>query len=130
MHSERKSYYTEHAPAPIGPYSQAVSFKGLLFVSGQIAIEPESGKLLTGNIEEETHRVMQNLKAVLAAADCTFDHVIKATIYLKNMDDFAVVNRIYDGYLKQDGHYPARETVQVARLPKDANVEISVVAGK
>jgi 2-iminobutanoate/2-iminopropanoate deaminase len=130
MHSERRSYYTENAPAPIGPYSQAVSYKGLVFISGQIAIEPDSGKLITENIEKETHRVMQNLKAVLAAADCTFDNVLKTSIFLKNMDDFALVNRIYDSYMKSDGHFPARETVEVSRLPKGANVEISMIAGK
>ena len=130
MHSERKSYYTENAPAPIGPYSQAVSFKGFVFVSGQIAIEPDSGKLVTTSIEKETHQVMHNLKAVLEAAGCTFDNVVKTSIFLKNMDDFAVINRIYDSYMKSDGHYPARETVEVSRLPKGANVEISMVAGK
>jgi 2-iminobutanoate/2-iminopropanoate deaminase len=128
MNTQRRSYFTEHAPAPIGPYSQAVASHGLLFVSGQIAIDPETGKMITNDIEKETHRVMLNLKAVLAAAGCTFDNVVKASLFLKNMDDFAAVNRIYDGYLKSDGHYPARETVQVARLPKDANVEISMIA--
>jgi 2-iminobutanoate/2-iminopropanoate deaminase len=130
MSSERRSYYTESAPAPIGPYSQAVSFKGLVFVSGQIAIHPDSGNLINENIEKETHQVMQNLMAVLAAADCTFDNVVKSSIFLKNMDDFAVVNRIYDKYMKSDGHFPARETVEVAKLPKNANVEISMIAGK
>lgn len=128
MYKTRRSYYTELAPAPIGPYSQAVACNGLLFISGQIAIDPESGKMVVGDIEKETHRVMLNLKAVLAAAGCTFDHVVKATIYLINMNDFATVNRIYDYYMRSDGHFPARETVQVARLPKDANVEISMIA--
>jgi 2-iminobutanoate/2-iminopropanoate deaminase len=128
MNTQRRSYFTENAPAPIGPYSQAVASNGLLFISGQIAIDPDSGRMVTGDIEKETHRVMLNLKAVLAAAGCTFNNVVKATIYLINMNDFATVNRIYDEYLKSDGHYPARETVQVARLPKDANVEISMIA--
>lgn len=128
MSTAKRSYFTENAPAPIGPYSQAVAYNGVLFVSGQIAIDPDTGKMITGDIEKETERVMLNLKAVLAAAGCNFDHVIKASIFLKDMEDFATVNRIYGSYLKEDGHYPARETVQVARLPKDANVEISVVA--
>jgi 2-iminobutanoate/2-iminopropanoate deaminase len=128
MSTPKKSFFTANAPAPIGPYSQAVAHNGILFVSGQIAIDPDTGKMIAGDIEKETERVMLNLKAVLAAAGCTFDNVIKASIFLKNMDDFAIVNRIYGGYLKEDGHYPARETVEVARLPKDANVEISVVA--
>ena len=128
MSTSKKSFYTENAPAPIGPYSQAVTHNGILFISGQIAINPEDGKLITGDIEAETHRVMLNLKAILNAAGGTFDNVIKASIFLKDMEDFAVVNRIYGGYLKEDGHYPARETVQVVRLPKDANIEISMIA--
>ncbi len=128
MSTPKKSFFTANAPSPIGPYSQAVAHNGILFVSGQIAIDPDTGKMIADDIEKETERVMLNLKAVLAAAGCTFDNIIKASIFLKNMDDFATINRIYGGYLKEDGHYPARETVEVARLPKDANVEISVVA--
>ena len=128
MSTTKRSYFTANAPAPIGPYSQAVSFNGLLFISGQIAIEPESGKMITDSIEKETEQVMLNLKAVLAVAGCNFDNVIKSSIFLKDMDDFTTVNRIYGSFLKEDGHYPARETVQVARLPKDARVEISMIA--
>jgi len=128
MSAATKSFFTENAPAPIGPYSQAVAANGLLFISGQIAIDPDTGKMISDDIEKETHRVMLNLKAVLKAAGCTFDHAVKTSIFLKNMNDFATVNRIYDSYLKTDGHYPARETVEVSRLPKDANVEISMVA--
>jgi 2-iminobutanoate/2-iminopropanoate deaminase len=128
MSTSKKSFYTENAPAPIGPYSQAVAHNGILFISGQIAINPEDGKLIIDDIEAETHRVMLNLEAILNAAGASFDNVIKACIFLKDMDDFAVVNRIYGGYLKEDGHYPARETVQVVRLPKDANIEISMIA--
>ncbi|SDH33142.1 2-iminobutanoate/2-iminopropanoate deaminase [Pedobacter terrae] len=117
---------TTNAPAPIGPYSQAVQAGNFLFVSGQIAINPESGELNIGNIEEETHQVMRNLKAVLLEAGLTFDHVIKSTIFLSDMGTFAQVNEVYGQYFTAD--FPARETVQVSVLPKNVNVEISVIA--
>jgi 2-iminobutanoate/2-iminopropanoate deaminase len=117
---------TTNAPAPIGPYSQAVQAGNFLFVSGQVAINPESGELNIGNIEEETHQVMRNLKAVLLEAGLTFDHVVKSTIFLSDMGTFAQVNEVYGQYFTAD--FPARETVQVSVLPKNVNVEISVIA--
>jgi len=117
---------TTSAPAPIGPYSQAVQAGNFLFVSGQVAINPENGELNIGNIEEETHQVMRNLKAVLLEAGLTFDHVVKSTIFLSDMGTFAQVNEIYGQYFTAD--FPARETVQVSVLPKNVNVEISVIA--
>jgi 2-iminobutanoate/2-iminopropanoate deaminase len=117
---------TTNAPAPIGPYSQAVQAGNFLFVSGQVAINPESGELNIGNIEEETHQVMRNLKAVLLEAGLTFDSVVKSTIFLSDMGTFAQVNEVYGQYFTAD--FPARETVQVSVLPKNVNVEISVIA--
>ncbi|QIL39734.1 RidA family protein [Pedobacter sp. HDW13] len=117
---------TTNAPAPIGPYSQAVQAGNFLFVSGQVAINPESGELNIGNIEEETHQVMRNLKAVLLEAGLNFDHVVKSTIFLSDMGTFAQVNEVYGQYFTAD--FPARETVQVSVLPKNVNVEISVIA--
>lgn len=121
--------YTKGAPAPIGPYNQAVLVNNLLFTSGQIAIEPNSGKLILDTIVNETKQVMDNLKAILVGADMTFDNVVKSTIFIKNMDDFGAVNEIYGAYFK-DSIAPARETVQVAQLPKNVNIEISVIASK
>jgi 2-iminobutanoate/2-iminopropanoate deaminase len=117
---------TKDAPAPIGPYSQAIKTGDKLFVSGQIAINPETGLLVQRDISEETHQVMKNLGAILAEAGMDFSNVVKTTIFLKDMNDFASVNEVYGSYFK--GDYPARETVQAARLPKDASVEISVIA--
>ncbi len=119
---------TENAPAPIGPYSQAVAYGNLMFVSGQIAINPENGQLVTGSIKEETHQVMKNIQNILKAAGLGMEHILKTSIFLKNMDDFAAVNEVYGSYFS--GEFPARETVQVSRLPKDVNVEISVTAGR
>lgn len=119
---------TSEAPTPIGPYNQAVRFENLLFTSGQIAIHPKTGKLVLDSIEEETKMVMENLKAVLHKAGATFDHVLKATIFISDMDNFKIINKIYGSYFDDD-FAPARETVQVARLPKSVNVEISVIAG-
>jgi 2-iminobutanoate/2-iminopropanoate deaminase len=117
---------TTNAPSPIGPYSQAVKAGNFLFVSGQVAINPENGELNISNIEEETHQVMRNLKAVLLEAGLTFDHVVKSTIFLSDMETFAQVNEVYGQYFTAD--FPARETVQVSVLPKNVNVEISVIA--
>lgn len=117
---------TTNAPAAIGPYSQAVKSGNLLFVSGQIPIDPATGNLVSGSIEEETHRVMKNLQAILTEAAADFSHVLKATIFIKSMNDFGKINEVYASYFT--GNYPARETVEVARLPKDVNVEISVIA--
>ncbi len=122
----KKIVSTPHAPAAIGPYSQANLANGILYVSGQIPADPETGKLMEG-IEDSTHQVMKNLKAILEEAGMSFKNVVKATIFLKNMDDFAVMNGIYASYL-EEGSYPARETVQVSCLPKNVDVEISMIA--
>jgi len=113
------------APAPIGPYNQAVIHNGLLYMSGQIAIDPATGQLVLDNIQTETHQVMRNLKAVLEAAGTHFNKAIKTTIFLSDMGYFAEVNEVYGGFF--DGHYPARETVAVKGLPKGVNVEISML---
>ncbi|SMO58699.1 RidA family protein [Solitalea koreensis] len=119
---------TDEAPAPIGPYNQAVWAGNLLFVSGQIAIDPASNEVIKGDVADEAKQVMKNLEALLTEAGLTFSNVVKTTIFLKTMDDFAKVNEVYGGAFT--GNYPARETVAVAGLPKNVNVEISVVAVK
>lgn len=118
---------TTKAPQAIGPYSQAVSINNLLFISGQIPANPETGEIVAGGVGEEAHQVMKNLKAILEEAGATFSNAVKTSIFLKNMDDFALVNEIYASYF-EEGNYPARETVQVSKLPKDVNVEISMIA--
>lgn len=123
----KKIINTINAPQAIGPYSQAVSINNLLFISGQIPANPETGEVVSGGISEETHQVMKNLKAILEEAGANFSSAVKTSIFLKNMDDFATVNEIYASYF-ESGNYPARETVQVSKLPKDVNVEISMVA--
>ncbi|MFC4818367.1 MULTISPECIES: RidA family protein [unclassified Flavobacterium] len=125
----KKVIFTEKAPAPIGPYSQAILSGNTLYTSGQVAINPANGELVLDNIEVETEQVMQNLKAVLEAADMTFDHVIKTTIFIMNMGDFARINAVYGKYF-DESNAPARETVQVATLPKNVNIEISMIAVK
>ncbi|MCL6523451.1 MAG: RidA family protein [Thermoflavifilum sp.] len=125
---EKTIIQTNQAPSPIGPYSQAVWVNNLLFVSGQIAIDPATDQMIKGDIVEETHRVMQNLKAILAAAGMDFQHVVKTTIFILDMQDFSAVNDAYGKYFQ--GNFPARETVQVAGLPKGARVEIAIIAAK
>jgi 2-iminobutanoate/2-iminopropanoate deaminase len=120
--------YSDQAPEPIGPYSQAIQSGNMLFVSGQIAINRATGQLVTGTIPEETEQVMKNLQAVLAAAGMDFSHVVKCSIFLKDMNNFPVVNEVYGKYFTANP--PARETVEVSRLPKDVNVEISCIAVK
>jgi 2-iminobutanoate/2-iminopropanoate deaminase len=122
----KKVIYSAQAPEPIGPYSQAVQAGNMLFVSGQIAIQKSTGNLLTGNIEEETRQVMENVSAILKAAGLDFSNVVKCSIFLKDMGTFPKVNDIYGKYFQQNP--PARETVEVSRLPKDVNVEISCIA--
>jgi 2-iminobutanoate/2-iminopropanoate deaminase len=125
----KTSVSTAQAPAAIGPYSQAVKSGDLLFTSGQVALDPATGQLVPGGIAEQTTRVLGNLKAVLAAAGCELKDVIKTTVFLKSMADFAAMNAIYGQYLAPDDAVaPARSTVEVARLPKDALVEIEVIA--
>jgi len=124
----KKVIYTSNAPEPIGPYSQAVVANGFLFASGQIAINPENSELNNATLDEETHQVMRNIKAVLVESEYEFEHIIKTTIFLSDMSLFAQVNEIYGSYFKSD--FPARETVAVKGLPKGVNVEISVTAYK
>lgn len=119
--------FTKNAPAPIGPYSQAVMIGNTLYTSGQIALNPETMELVLDSIEVETEQVMQNLKAVLEAAEMTFDNVYKTTIFITNMNDFAKINSVYARYF-DEATAPARETVQVAALPKFVNIEISMMA--
>lgn len=117
---------TDNAPSPIGPYSQAIRAGNLLFVSGQIAINPADGQLITINIIKETNQVMENIGAILREAEFEFSHIIKTTIFLKDMQNFTSVNEVYGNYFKDN--FPARETVEVSGLPKNVNVEISVTA--
>lgn len=119
---------TQNAPAPIGPYSQAVAVNGMLFVSGQIPMNPATNEIVTTGITDEAKMVMENLKAILSEAGSGFDQVIKSTIFLTDMQTFAQVNEVYGSYFTTD--FPARETVQVSALPKGVNVEISVIALK
>ncbi|PWH81945.1 reactive intermediate/imine deaminase [Algibacter marinivivus] len=123
----KKVITTKNAPAPIGPYNQAILNGNTLYTSGQIAINPDTNELVLDNIKSETKQVMQNLQAVLKAANMTFEHVIKSTIFISNMGDFSLINEVYGSYFN-DENAPARETVQVARLPKNVNVEISIIA--
>jgi 2-iminobutanoate/2-iminopropanoate deaminase len=118
--------YSAQAPEPIGPYSQAIKTGNMLFVSGQVAIQKSTGQLITSNIVDETTQVMKNLEEVLKAANMDFGHVVKCTIFLKDMNNFPTVNEVYGKSFKSNP--PARETVEVSRLPKDVNVEISCIA--
>lgn len=122
----RKIIHTDDAPEPIGPYSQAVYINGMLFVSGQIPIDPFSGTLIKDSIETETEQVMQNLLAILEEAEMDFSNVVKCSIFLSDMRDFPKVNEVYGKYFKSNP--PARETVEVSVLPKNANIEISCIA--
>lgn len=123
----KKIIFTENAPAPIGPYNQAVLKGNTLYTSGQIAINPATGELVTSSIEAETKQVMENMKAVLEAAGMTFENVVKSTIFIMNMNDFGSINTVYGSYFNETTA-PARETVQVACLPKNLNIEISMIA--
>jgi 2-iminobutanoate/2-iminopropanoate deaminase len=124
----KKVINTTQAPAPIGPYNQAILVNDVLYVSGQIAINPETNELVLGSVEEESHQVMKNVLAVLSEAGYTFNNVVKTTIFLSDMSLFPKVNEVYGSYFTRD--FPARETVAVAGLPKGVNVEISVIAYK
>ena len=125
---EKKIIRTDNAPAPIGPYNQAVQFGNLLFISGQIALDPQTGNLVQGDIKTETSQVMKNLEAILQEAGMDFSNILKTTIFLMDMGQFAQVNEVYGSYFSTMA--PARETVQVSGLPKGVNVEISMIAGK
>jgi 2-iminobutanoate/2-iminopropanoate deaminase len=117
---------TDQAPAPIGPYSQAVMVNGMLFLSGQIAIDPATGAVVEGDIETETRQVMENIGAILRTYGIDYSHIVKTTIFIRSMDDFGNINAVYGSYFTAD--FPARETVEVSRLPKDVQVEISCTA--
>lgn len=123
-----KPIHSDQAPAAIGPYSQAIAAGNLVFTSGQIPIDPATGEVVEGGVAEQAHQVFRNLQAVLAAAGCKLDDVIKATVFIKDMDQFAEINRVYALYFGE--HKPARSTVEVARLPKDVLVEIELIAQK
>lgn len=122
----KKIINTPNAPAPIGPYNQAILAGNMLFISGQICIDPATGQLKNKDVQEETHQVMHNLKAILIAAGLDFGHVVKTTIFITDMNRFAEVNEVYGKYFNSD--FPARETVQVSALPRFVNVEISMIA--
>jgi len=124
----KRKIATDKAPQAIGPYSQAIQLGNLLWVSGQIPIDPQTGNLVPGDIEAQTKQVMENLKAVVAAAGLTLSDALKATCFLKHMGDFAKFNGVYAGYFGDSP--PARETVEVARLPRDVLVEVSLICGK
>ena len=118
---------TPHAPSPVGPYNQATAHNGTLYVSGQIAIDPASGELITRTIEEETQQVMQNLQAILKEAGLTFEDVLKCSVFVSDMNNYSRINEVYATYFQEDSA-PARELVEVANLPKFANIEISLIA--
>lgn len=126
--SEKICLHTEQAPAAIGPYSQAIRVGNVVYSSGQIALDPETGALVPGGIDAQAHRVFQNLKAVLASAGCTFENVVKTVVFLTDLADFAVVNEIYAAYFPAP--CPARSCVQVAALPKGSKIEVELVAVK
>ena len=119
--------YTKNAPDPVGPYSQAILTNNTLFISGQVALDPNNGDMINSSIEEETLQVMNNLKAILNEVGFDFSNVIKSTIYLSDMNNFSKVNEVYGSFFNKD-YVPSRVTVEVSRLPKDANVEIDVIA--
>jgi 2-iminobutanoate/2-iminopropanoate deaminase len=123
----KKIIFTNNAPAPIGPYNQAILIGNTLYTSGQIALNPKTMELVLDDIETETKQVMENLKAVLIAAGMTFENVVKTTIFIADMNDFAKINSVYGTYFNEETA-PARETVQVACLPKNVNIEISMIA--
>ena len=125
---ERKIISTPNAPKAIGPYAQAVQYGDLLFVSGMIPLDPKTGKLITGNFEAEVVRVLENIKAIVEAGNMSLKNVLKTTVFLKDLDNFAKFNEIYSRYFGEI--LPARETVQVAQLPRDVSIEISVICGK
>ncbi len=128
MSSQKQVIFTTEAPSPIGPYSQAVMAGNILFVSGQIALDSNTNELVVGDIRQETQQVMLNIGSVLKSAGMNYHNVVKTSIFLKDMNNFAAVNEIYGHFFSSD--FPARETVEVSRLPKDVNVEISVIAVK
>ena len=127
---EKQIINTPSAPAPIGPYNQAILAGDMLFISGQICIDPSTGALMNQDIQQETHQVMHNLRSILTAADMSFHHVVKTTIFITDMNRFSEINEVYGKYFDSNSSFPARETVQVSALPKFVNVEISMTAVK
>jgi len=127
---EKQIINTPSAPAPIGPYNQAILAGDMLFISGQICIDPSTGALMNQDIQQETHQVMHNLRSILTAADMSFHHVVKTTIFITDMNRFSELNDVYGKYFDSNSSFPARETVQVSALPKFVNVEISMIAVK
>jgi len=125
----KKIINTPNAPAPIGPYNQAVMHDGTLYISGQIPVDPKTGNMIEGDIKKETEQCMQNLKAILSEAEMSFDNIVKTSIFLNDMHQFKAVNEVYGSYF-DSASAPARETVEVANLPKFVNVEISMIAAK
>lgn len=125
----RKVIHTNKAPAPVGPYSQAIEVNGMIFIAGQIPLNPETGQLVTGSIEAQTRQVLENLKAVLDAADCVMGQVAKVTVFLKDMRDFPAVNKVYAEYF-DEATAPARTALGVARLPKNVSIEMEAIAIK
>ncbi len=123
----KKIHYTSEAPNPVGPYNQAISYNGVLYCSGQIAINPANGELITSNIEDETRQVMENIKNMLENAGTDFEHVLKCSVFVSDMGNYGRINAVYASYFNEDTA-PARELVEVANLPKYVNVEISVIA--
>ena len=122
----KQKILSNNAPTPIGPYSQAIKSENMIFISGQIAIDPKTNVLVNDNIEKETNMVMENIQNILNECNCTFENVVKCTIFLSNMDLFQSVNKVYGSYFNDP--YPARETVEVSCLPKNVNIEISAIA--
>jgi 2-iminobutanoate/2-iminopropanoate deaminase len=127
---EKQIINTPSAPAPIGPYNQAILAGDMLFISGQICIDPSTGALMNQDVQQETHQVMHNLRSILTAADMSFHHVVKTTIFITDMNRFSEINEVYGKYFDSNSSFPARETVQVSALPKFVNVEISMIAVK
>ncbi len=127
---EKQIINTLSAPPPIGPYNQAIRIGDMLFISGQICLDPATGKLNNQDIQEETHQVMHNLRAILEASDMTFHHVVKTSIFITDMNRFSEINEVYGKYFDSNSSFPARETVQVSALPKFVNVEMSMIAVK
>lgn len=127
---EKQIINTTSAPAPIGPYNQAILAGDMLFISGQVCIDPSTGALRNQDVQQETHQVMHNLRSILTAADMTFHNVVKTTIFITDMNRFSEINEVYGKYFDSNSSFPARETVQVSALPKFVNVEISMIAVK
>lgn len=122
----KKEIYSINAPKPIGPYSQCIKYGNMIFISGQIAINPQTNEIITNNISEETKMVMENISNILKESNCTFKNIVKCSIFLSDMDLFQKVNEIYSQYFSNP--FPARETIEVSKLPKNVNVEISAIA--